>query len=133
MARVMKLALGDAGLKPGEIGYINAHGTSTVLNDKIESAAIIETFGDHSRVLKVNSIKSMIGHLLAAAGAVEFISTVMSVSHGHHPADHQLRNAGSRVPLGLYDPRRGKHRAPGGPQQLFRIRRRERLPRRQKI
>ena len=85
MARVMKKALDDAGLQPGEIGYINAHGTSTVLNDKIESAAIIETFGDHSRVLKVSSIKSMIGHLLAAAGAVEFISTVMSLHTGIIP------------------------------------------------
>ena len=85
MARVMKIALNDAGLKPADIGYINAHGTSTVLNDKIESAAIIETFGDHSRVLKVSSIKSMIGHLLAAAGAVEFISTVMSIQTGILP------------------------------------------------
>ncbi len=85
MARVMKLALDDAGLEPGAVGYINAHGTSTVLNDKTESAAIIDTFGDHSRVLKVSSIKSMIGHLLAAAGAVEFISTVMSVHTGIIP------------------------------------------------
>jgi 3-oxoacyl-[acyl-carrier-protein] synthase II len=85
MARVMKLALKDAGFRPGEIGYINAHGTSTVLNDKIESAAIIEVFGEHSRILRVSSIKSMIGHLLAAAGAVELISTVMSVHTGILP------------------------------------------------
>jgi 3-oxoacyl-[acyl-carrier-protein] synthase II len=85
MVRVMRKALADAGLKPEEIGYVNAHGTSTILNDKIESAAIIQTFGAHSRALKVGSIKSMIGHLLAAAGAVEFFSTVMSVQTGIIP------------------------------------------------
>ncbi len=99
MARVMRLALRDAGLKPGEIGYLNAHGTSTALNDKIETAAIIETFGDHSRVLKVNSIKSMIGHLLAAAGAVEFISTVMSVSTGIIPPTINYETPDPECPL----------------------------------
>jgi 3-oxoacyl-[acyl-carrier-protein] synthase II len=85
MVRVMNKALKDAHADPLEIGYINAHGTSTVLNDKIESAAIIRVFGEHSRELKVSSIKSMIGHLMAAAGAVEFISTVMSVYTGIIP------------------------------------------------
>jgi 3-oxoacyl-[acyl-carrier-protein] synthase II len=66
-------------MDPKEIGYINAHGTSTVLNDKCESKAIMNVFGDHAKILKVSSIKSMIGHLMAAAGAVEFVSTVMSV------------------------------------------------------
>ena len=99
MARVMALALRDAGLKPGEIGYINAHGTSTVLNDKIESAAIIETFGDHSRVLKVSSIKSMIGHLLAAAGAVEFIATVMSLRTGVIPPTINYETPDPECPL----------------------------------
>jgi len=99
MARVMTLALRDAGLKPGEIGYINAHGTSTVLNDKIESAAIIGTFGDHSRVLKVSSIKSMIGHLLAAAGAVEFIATVMSLRTGVIPPTINYETPDPECPL----------------------------------
>ena len=79
MIRVMKAALQDAGMDAGEIGYINAHGTSTVLNDKIESMAINKVFGEHVKTLKVGSIKSMIGHLLAGAGSAEFISTVMSV------------------------------------------------------
>ena len=85
MIRVMKAALKDAAVSPREVGYINAHGTSTPMNDKTESAAIINVFGDHAMALKVSSIKSMIGHLLAAAGAVEFIATVMSVHDGIVP------------------------------------------------
>ncbi|MBE3065617.1 MAG: beta-ketoacyl-ACP synthase II [Spirochaetes bacterium] len=85
MIRVMRKTLADAGLESEDIGYINAHGTSTVLNDKIESEAILQVFGAHARTLKVGSIKSMIGHLLAAAGAVEFVSTVMSIHTGLIP------------------------------------------------
>jgi len=85
MVRVMEEALRDADVAAPDIGYINAHGTSTILNDKIESSAVIKVFGDHSQRLKISSIKSMIGHLLAAAGAVEFAATVMSVSTGHIP------------------------------------------------
>jgi 3-oxoacyl-[acyl-carrier-protein] synthase II len=85
MARVMEEALGDAGLAVSDIGYINAHGTSTILNDKIESAAVMKVFGDRARRLKISSIKSMIGHLLAAAGAVEFAATALSVSTGRIP------------------------------------------------
>jgi 3-oxoacyl-[acyl-carrier-protein] synthase II len=79
MVRVMREALRDAGIDPREVGYINAHGTSTVLNDKIESAAVMKVFVDHWKHLKISSIKSMIGHLFAAAGAVEFVATVMSI------------------------------------------------------
>jgi len=85
MKRVMQAALQDANLQPKEIDYINAHGTSTVLNDKCESIAIQKVFGDHSKNIKISSTKSMIGHLLAAAGAVEFVATVMSVFHGIIP------------------------------------------------
>jgi len=85
MIRVMQAALQDARMTPDRIGYINAHGTSTSLNDKCESAAIEKVFGEHSSSLKVSSIKSMIGHLLAGAGAVEFVSTVMSVFTGIIP------------------------------------------------
>lgn len=85
MMRVMSAALKDASIEPGEVKYINAHGTSTPINDKIESAAIIKVFGSHASVLKVSSIKSMIGHLMAAAGAVEFIATVMSIHTGILP------------------------------------------------
>ncbi len=79
MSRVMQAALQDADMDAEKIGYINAHGTSTVLNDKCESAAIKKVFGEHVKTVKISSIKSMIGHLMAAAGSVEFVSTVMSV------------------------------------------------------
>jgi 3-oxoacyl-[acyl-carrier-protein] synthase II len=99
MVRVMTLALKDAGLDPSEIGYINAHGTSTELNDKIESGAIITVFGAHARRLKVSSIKSMIGHLMAAAGAVEFVATVMSVSTGILPPTINYEEPDPECPL----------------------------------
>ncbi|MFH2002063.1 MAG: beta-ketoacyl-[acyl-carrier-protein] synthase family protein, partial [Planctomycetota bacterium] len=85
MCRVMKLALIDANLDAKDVDYVNAHGTSTVLNDKCESQAIARVFGDHALRLKVSSIKSMIGHLMAAAGAVEFVSTVLSLHTGAIP------------------------------------------------
>ena len=85
MVRVMEEALRDAGVAVSDIGHINAHGTSTILNDKTESAAVMKVFGDHAPRLKICSIKSMIGHLLAAAGAVEFAATVLSVSTGRVP------------------------------------------------
>lgn len=85
MRRAMEAALKDAGMAVSEIAYINAHGTSTPLNDKTESAAIGALFGDHAAHLKISSIKSMIGHLLAAAGAVEFAATALSVSTGRIP------------------------------------------------
>ncbi len=99
MIRVMRRALDDAGLKPEDVGYINAHGTSTVLNDSRESAAIQAVFGPHARRLKVSSIKSMIGHLLAAAGAVEFIATVMTVVTGVVPPTINYREPDPECPL----------------------------------
>ena len=99
MIRVMRRALDDAGLKPADVGYVNAHGTSTVINDSRESAAIQAVFGPHARRLKVSSIKSMIGHLLAAAGAVEFIATVMSISTGIVPPTINYREPDPDCPL----------------------------------
>ena len=85
MSRVMRNALKDAGMNAEDIGYINAHGTSTVLNDKCESAAIRKVFGEHADRLRVSSNKSMIGHLMSGAGSVELVSTVMSVFNGVIP------------------------------------------------
>jgi 3-oxoacyl-[acyl-carrier-protein] synthase II len=83
--RAMGAALRDAALDPSEIGYINAHGTSTVYNDKFETLAIKKVFGDHARRLAVSSTKSMTGHLLGAAGGVEAIATVLALHHGILP------------------------------------------------
>ncbi len=81
----MKYALEDAGIKPEQVDYINAHGTSTLLNDKSETLAIKKTLGEHAYNIPVSSNKSMIGHLLGAAGAVEFIVTILSIYHGIIP------------------------------------------------
>ncbi|RID83521.1 beta-ketoacyl-[acyl-carrier-protein] synthase II [Peribacillus asahii] len=84
-ARAMKAAIADAGLKPEDIQYINAHGTSTPYNDKYETMAIKEVFGDHAYKLAVSSTKSMTGHLLGAAGGVEAIFTVQAIQEGIMP------------------------------------------------
>jgi len=99
MVRVMREALRDSGMATRDVGYINAHGTSTVLNDKVESAAVIKVFGDHVKQLKISSIKSMIGHLLAAAGAVEFVATVMSVHTGKLPPTINYEEPDPECPL----------------------------------
>ena len=79
--RVMKLAIEDAGAKPEDIDYINAHGTSTLANDKTESLAVKRLFGEHAYKVLVSSNKSMIGHMLGAAGAVELIATAMTIQN----------------------------------------------------
>jgi 3-oxoacyl-[acyl-carrier-protein] synthase II len=84
-ARAMVGALKDAGLSPSDVGYINAHGTSTPYNDKFETIAIKRVFGEHARKLAVSSTKSMTGHLLGAAGGIEAIATVLALHHGVLP------------------------------------------------
>lgn len=77
--KAMKAAIQDAGVEISEIDYINAHGTSTALNDKIETLAIKTVFGDRANKIPISSNKSMVGHLLGATGAVEFISTILAI------------------------------------------------------
>jgi 3-oxoacyl-[acyl-carrier-protein] synthase II len=84
-ARCLKLALNDAAISPADVGYINAHGTSTVLNDVCETKAIKAALGEHSKKVPISSNKSMLGHLLGAAGVVEAIFTVLTIRDGIIP------------------------------------------------
>jgi 3-oxoacyl-[acyl-carrier-protein] synthase II len=79
--RVMQAAIASAGIRPDQVNYINAHGTSTPHNDRIETTAIKRTFGDHARQLAISSTKSMTGHLLGAAGGLEAGISALSVRH----------------------------------------------------
>ena len=85
MSRAIKATLRDAGLAPDAIDYINAHGTGTTANDTAETAALHLSFGGHAPKLAVSSIKSVVGHALGAAGALEFVATVMSIRDGVAP------------------------------------------------
>ena len=85
-AKAMAMAIADAGITPDQVDYINAHGTSTHLNDAGETAAVKMVFGDHARKLFMSSTKSMTGHMLGAAGAVEAMFTALSLRDGYMPA-----------------------------------------------
>ena len=84
-ARAMQLALNRAGVAPSEIDYINAHGTSTQLNDRVETTSIKTIFGDHAFRIPISSTKSMVGHLIGAAGAIEAAACIMAIRHGIIP------------------------------------------------
>ena len=83
--RCIRMALEDAGLNPDEIHYINAHGTSTSVNDKVETLAIKHVFGEQAYKIPVSSTKSMMGHLIAAAGATELIICLLAIRDGVLP------------------------------------------------
>ncbi len=91
-ANCMKLCIEDADLKPEQIDYINAHGTSTVYNDKVETIAIKKIFGTHAKKLAVSSTKSVVGHLLGAAGGVETVVCALAVKHDIAPPTINLEN-----------------------------------------
>ena len=84
-ARAIRAAMKDANIKPEQIDYVNAHGTSTQLNDKYETMALKSVFGERAKQIPISSNKSMIGHLLGAAGAVEMIATVLTINNGIIP------------------------------------------------
>jgi len=84
-ARAMQVALDKAGITPAEIDYINAHGTSTPLNDKIETMSIKTVFGDYAYKTPISSTKSMLGHLIGAAGAIEAVICIMAIQYGIIP------------------------------------------------
>jgi 3-oxoacyl-[acyl-carrier-protein] synthase II len=82
---VMKNCLENSGLKPEDVDHINTHGTSTPLGDVAELKAISHVFGDHAKNININSTKSMTGHLLGAAGAIEAIAVILTITHGIVP------------------------------------------------
>lgn len=92
IVRAMRSALNQAGLTPDSVGYLNAHGTGTPLNDAIETAAIKTVFGSHAPQLRISSGKSMTGHLLGAAGAIEAIAAVLALHHGNLPPTINLEH-----------------------------------------
>lgn len=98
-ARAMQKALDDSGLNPDEVDYINAHGTSTLVGDRAETMAIKSVFGSHATELAVSSTKSMIGHLLGAAGAVEAVLTVLALGDNVAPPTINLDNPGEGCDL----------------------------------
>lgn len=100
-ARAMQLALEDAGLKPDDIGYINAHGTGTILNDINETAAIKRVFGEKTATVPVSSVKQLIGHTLGASGALEFVVTVQTLLEKACPPHTNLAEADPRCDLYL--------------------------------
>ncbi|MBN1637600.1 MAG: beta-ketoacyl-ACP synthase II [Ignavibacteriales bacterium] len=107
--RAMKEALRDGELNPEQIDHINAHGTSTELNDLNETKAIKNLFGQHAYKLSINSIKSMVGHLLGAAGAVESMTTILSIKNSIIPPTINLTNPDPECDLD-YTPLKAKER-----------------------
>lgn len=101
-SKCMELAIKDAGIKPEDVNYVNAHGTSTHLNDLNESKAIARVFGDHAKDLLISSTKSMTGHLLGAGGAVEAIACAMTIETGNvHPTINLVEPEDELKELGL--------------------------------
>jgi 3-oxoacyl-[acyl-carrier-protein] synthase II len=94
---VMRAALEDAGMRPDEVDYVNVHGTSTPLGDVAETLAIKEVFGEHAYQLSISSTKSMTGHLLGAAGAIEGIASILAVRHGIVPPTINFEYADEQI------------------------------------
>ncbi|WP_411681003.1 beta-ketoacyl-ACP synthase II [Clostridium thailandense] len=108
-AKCMKLAIEDARIIPSDIGYINAHGTSTKPNDKNETAAVKTIFGKHAYELAISSTKSMTGHLLGASGAIETIITAMAIKESFLPPTINYKTPDSECDLD-YVPNKGKRK-----------------------
>ncbi len=100
-ARAMQLAIADAGMTPDAIDYINAHGTSTPMNDKIETIAIKQALGEAAKTVHISSTKSMTGHLLGAAGAVEAIACLLAMAHDTVPPTINYQEADPECDLNI--------------------------------
>ncbi len=110
--RAMQIALGDAGLSPGDIGYLNAHGTATTANDINETRAIKKAFGPAANQLPISSTKSMHGHCLGAGGGVEAVVSIQALREGFIPATIGFDEPGAECDLD-YTPNEGRHREIG--------------------
>jgi 3-oxoacyl-[acyl-carrier-protein] synthase II len=108
-ARSMKMAIDDAGILPKDVNHINAHGTSTPLNDKFETMAIKRVFEEYSKDISINSTKSMTGHLLGAAGSIEAIAIIMALKEGYIPPTINYTTPDEGLDLD-YTPNQGKKR-----------------------
>lgn len=106
-ARAMAMSIKDAGIKPEEVGYINAHGTSTPMNDKLETQGIKTVFGEHAYKVAVSSTKSMTGHMLGAAGGIEAIICALALKEGYLPATINYQNPDPECDLD-YVPNKGR-------------------------
>ena len=128
-ARCMKMAIKDAGIAPEEMGYINAHGTSTKYGDELETMAIKTVFGQHAYKMPVSSTKSMTGHLLGAAGGVEAVISVLAHGTRDPSAHHQPGEPRPGMRSRLY-PEQGQEGAGERRHvEFLRVRRHQRLPR----
>ncbi|MEB3197510.1 MAG: beta-ketoacyl-ACP synthase II [Candidatus Sericytochromatia bacterium] len=107
LTRAMRSALQSAGLDPAQVDHINAHGTSTPLNDVVETRAVKAVFGEHAPRIPVSAIKSMTGHLLGAAGGIEAVATVLSIAHGCLPPTINLQEPDPECDLD-YVPRQAR-------------------------
>ena len=125
-AKAMRMALKDAGIAPEQIGYVNAHGTGTTVNDVTETCALHLAFGDHAKRLAISSTKAMHGHTLGAAGAIESAAAILALSSGILPPTIQLQRARPGVRSRLHS----ELPAPGGYRicafEFVRVRRPER-------
>ena len=109
-ASCMRRALADARVQPSDVGYANAHGTSTYQNDRVETIAFKEVFGDHAPRMPISSTKSQLGHLLCAAGGVEFLFTVLALRDQALPPTINLEHPDPECDLD-YVPNRSREAA----------------------
>ena len=107
--RCMKMALDSAGIRPDQVDYINAHGTSTKINDQYESEAIIDLFGDHAYKVAISSTKAVTGHCLGAAGGIEAVYTTLSIHHNLVPPTANYVTADPACPLN-YTPNQAREK-----------------------